>query len=281
MKIKQCRKCQIELNIQNCAPSFLKRNINICRNCNNIENYERIIKNRKLIINNLGGKCECCRIDNEEFLSIDHINGGGRKERENFKKYKHYLKMLVNLSINELTSKYRCLCFNCNYALGFWGRCPHTLQKYNNEELLIGNRGIKNIKPFDRKRNNQLKQIARLKGRLEMIMAYGGKCISCNENNPLFLTLDHINNNGNLEIYRGYDFYQYLKRLGYPGKNTQLQLLCNNCNAYKEYTNNRKNESEIIMIQKEIYFPKKYSISKKIENELWNEARKLFALLNK
>jgi hypothetical protein len=69
--------------------------------------------------------------------------------------------------------------------------------------------------------------------KLEIIKEYGGECKCCGENNPEFLTIDHINNNGNVhrkEIISG-NFYNWLKHNDYPKDN--YQLLCCNCNFSK------------------------------------------------
>lgn len=192
------------------------------------------------------------------------------------------------MPINELTAKYQALCFNCNYAKGFYGKCPHTLtgnvpEKWLLNEATMCNRGIKKTYLSEKEREDRckkLKLVQRLKAKLEFIEAYDGQCISCGETHPLFLILDHINNNGYFEKDTGVDFYQRLKRLGYPGKNIQLQLMCHNCNARKEYTEKRLNKTHTTGQTAEIYLPQEYSISSEHEGELWNEARKLFYLLN-
>lgn len=286
--MKTCRKCSVELNETNCPPSFLRLGITICRVCHELENKLRTIKNRKLLIAKLGGKCECCGKDNYDYLSIDHINGGGQQDRKSFKRWKNYIKHLLNMDIDILKNNYRCLCYNCNYSKGSYKVCCHGFNKLSEDFislhlnlLPITNRCVKNPHLIDlekRKRNNVVRQIRRIKYKLEMIYAYGEKCTNCSENNPLFLVLDHINNNGNFEI-KGTSFYQRLKLLGYPGNGTQLQLLCHNCNAGKEYIQNRVNGSEDIKVSKEIYQKKQYSISEQQENELWERARLICAKL--
>ena len=62
-------------------------------------------------------------------------------------------------------------------------------------------------------------------------MAYGGYvCACCGETEPIFLTIDHINNNGNEHrktISAGYAMYLWLKKNNYP---EDFQILCMNCN---------------------------------------------------
>ncbi len=75
--------------------------------------------------------------------------------------------------------------------------------------------------------------------RLEMIAAYGGKCVHCGIKNPIVLALDHINDDGTFERLpsgkrlSGINFYSFLKKINWP--KDRLQLLCYNCNFQKEY----------------------------------------------
>ena len=86
--------------------------------------------------------------------------------------------------------------------------------------------------------------------RKEMIEAYGGKCCCCGETEPIFMQLDHINNDGSIERRRYGNHvveWQELKKTGWP-KNRH-QLLCANCNYGKRMNNgicphkNKKNEN--------------------------------------
>lgn len=70
--------------------------------------------------------CECCGEKNLEFLTIDHIKGGGNKHRKRLrKKYKTNLYMPTILKRLGYPSGYRILCYNCNSSLGHYGYCPH------------------------------------------------------------------------------------------------------------------------------------------------------------
>lgn len=67
----------------------------------------------------------------------------------------------------------------------------------------------------------------------DAIMAYGGyKCACCGETEPLFLSIDHVNNDGKehrkqLGTLGGAKFYKDLRERGWP---EGFQVLCMNCN---------------------------------------------------
>lgn len=76
----------------------------------------------------------------------------------------------------------------------------------------------------------------RAKVRAEVFEAYGGyKCACCGETEPMFLTIDHIANDGNThrrELVKkigkgGTAFFDWLRRMKFP---KGFQVLCRNCN---------------------------------------------------
>lgn len=68
-----------------------------------------------------GGECQCCGENTFEFLAIDHVNGGGRKDRENNSTYQIARRVIKE----NFPDDYRILCHNCNQAMGWYGFCPH------------------------------------------------------------------------------------------------------------------------------------------------------------
>lgn len=77
-----------------------------------------------------GGKCACCGESRNEFLAIDHVNGGGNEHRRS-------LSTNPRGGAGQTTYRwlrragyppgFQVLCHNCNMARGFYGHCPHTL----------------------------------------------------------------------------------------------------------------------------------------------------------
>lgn len=69
--------------------------------------------------------------------------------------------------------------------------------------------------------------------KLEMIAAYGGCCSCCGEDAEAFLTLEHLNNDGNAHRARvgTSNVWVDLKRRGWP--RDDYTVLCFNCNLGK------------------------------------------------
>jgi hypothetical protein len=82
-------------------------------------------KNFRLeILSLLGNKCSNinCPIPLEKFdvrsLQIDHVHGGGEKERKSFKSKSGYYKYILDQIKND-SKKYQCLCAYCNWMKRF------------------------------------------------------------------------------------------------------------------------------------------------------------------
>ncbi len=75
-------------------------------------------KNRRMeCLIHYGGnppKCACCEESHFEFLTLDHINGKGSKERKQFGGYSLF-KFLIE---NGFPEGYQVLCSNCNMGKG-------------------------------------------------------------------------------------------------------------------------------------------------------------------
>lgn len=74
-----------------------------------------------------GSICACCSETHLEFLSIDHINGGGAAHRRELGGA-HYVGTNIYkwLKDHHYPEGFRVLCMNCNFALGHFGYCPHN-----------------------------------------------------------------------------------------------------------------------------------------------------------
>lgn len=71
-------------------------------------------------------KCSCCGEKEYRFLQLDHINGGGNKDRI---KYGAGIGLYCSLRKRKYPKGFRIFCANCNHAARF-GICPHKLKKH-------------------------------------------------------------------------------------------------------------------------------------------------------
>jgi hypothetical protein len=78
--------------------------------------------------------CACCGEKALEFMTIDHINGGGSRHRRELgiaariggeSKGSGADTFWWWLKRNNYPSGFRVLCMNCNFSLGHRGYCPH------------------------------------------------------------------------------------------------------------------------------------------------------------
>ena len=101
------------------------------------ENRERTnelarLRNRRLkrlCFDHYGGICQCpgCSEDRIEFLTIDHIDGGGNKHRKEAG-INSGTQLYQWLKNHDWPEGYRVLCYNCNNSYGHFGYCPHQQQ---------------------------------------------------------------------------------------------------------------------------------------------------------
>jgi hypothetical protein len=125
--IKQglCRRCYAPVSDRN------KVYCNSCAESSRLRHKEWHFNLKLQIIKGYGGRCSCpgCEITTPEFLTLDHINNDGSKLRKLFGNKKIGASLYQRL-IKERFPKdtYQLLCFNCNSAKSFFGRCPHMAQ---------------------------------------------------------------------------------------------------------------------------------------------------------
>lgn len=265
MKIRYCRVCKVQLTKENCFWSA-KTKAYLCKTCDLEDSKRRRITLKTSVVKAYGGACVCCNEHRPEFMTIDHKTGNRDKEIENYG-YKiggHTLYAFL-VSNGFPTDEYQLMCWNCNCAKRTYNTCPHiephiikgievnfpNPYKSANKQCtncgvaldLVGftntcERWVKNRSYVCRECETQKVLHHNYKSKLSLIEAYDGSCVCCGEDNPFFLTIDHIANDGakhrrNSGIFSGTSMYQWLKRNGYPKDN--FQLLCFNCNDSKAY----------------------------------------------
>ena len=120
--LKKCPGCLQELPIE----FFARRNESYdglasrCKECQSGLYKQLLARLRKIVIDGYGGKCQCCNETIERFLTVDHPNNDGRKDRGNMSRM---YRKIIRLNFPE---EYRLLCFNCNCGRQVnGGTCPH------------------------------------------------------------------------------------------------------------------------------------------------------------
>lgn len=69
-----------------------------------------------------GGKCACCGESHFEFLTMDHVNNDGAKQRKEIGNASAIYKWII---ANNFPEGFQVLCFNCNFSKSVYGYCPH------------------------------------------------------------------------------------------------------------------------------------------------------------
>jgi hypothetical protein len=169
------------------------------------------------MLEHYGYSCACCGESNPKFLTIDHLNEGGNKHR---KELGGTIPFYCFLKRNNYPSGYQTLCFNCNIAkarnlsTNRNNVCPHISPTPDT------------INPIEQ--HAWVKSLARLRN--QIYGHYGRRCSCCGLGDELFLSIDHVNGNGNkqrtsLGGTRG--FYKWLIENEFPN---DVQIMCFNCN---------------------------------------------------
>ena len=123
-KFKICRICKKKFN------PYTRFNLYCSRNCyavyyrkiNRQKDKLRRVTKRKLIYSHYGSKCACCGEEEFKFLTIDHVNNDGYKEKNKSRSSESYLNSIIK---RYYPDKYQILCMNCNFGKKYTGVCPH------------------------------------------------------------------------------------------------------------------------------------------------------------
>jgi len=116
-----------------CIAAHRKRRYNedekFRQRCKTLAN-ESYWRARRELISAYGGRCACCGESEHKFLSVDHVDGGGRDHRkvigDGGKALCNYLRKM-----GYPQEGFQLLCFNCNCAKGFFGECPHQTARHS------------------------------------------------------------------------------------------------------------------------------------------------------
>ena len=132
-----CSKCTVEQPLQNFPRLGRSRWCKVC-----FRNYYRVyhaprkrpdkkrqqLAIRMQMIHQYGGSCRCCGEERIEFLTIDHIHGGGNKHRKEIRRtgWRFYFWLR---SQGWPKDNFQLLCMNCNMAKHHFSGCPHERER--------------------------------------------------------------------------------------------------------------------------------------------------------
>lgn len=119
-------------------------------------------------------------------------------------------------------------CISDSYKTKEYRLKINKLNKENREKRLEYNR---RWRKKNKEKELKKQRIARLKLRVQVINHYGGKCQCCGEIELNFLTVDHVNRDGNKHRKQigigGGVLYGWLRKNNFP---KGFRILCHNCN---------------------------------------------------
>jgi hypothetical protein len=114
---------------------------------------ERRLRIKADLVAGYGGKCTCCGETSIEFLTLEHLNGGGRAHRA----VKDSLGIFNEVIRAGFPKEYTILCMNCNFAKRFGKECPHATTGTNAAKIdaLVKalERVIRDINEYERVNN--------------------------------------------------------------------------------------------------------------------------------
>lgn len=231
-----CGKCLEKQKIERKARKLDWEARQLCNNCGNpketllfkrcaycTKHARRTILRRKIkVLTAYGGCCQCCGETQLEFLSIDHINGGGILHRKTISSLYQWLIK------NHFPEGFRVLCINCNTGRSrnnradCGGKCSHKDTHISHNNLLI-TPYVWNIAC-----NGKSNRKSELKLKFHVLEKYGAKCQCCGVNQYEFLSIDHIKGGGNQHVKSIVgNIYSWLVKNNYP---KDFRAMCMSCN---------------------------------------------------
>lgn len=81
---------------------------------------------RAAVLDLYGAECACCGETEPIFLTIDHINNDGHKERGKWGRNLTSSEMICRRLLKQKRDDIQILCYNCNCGKQRAGKCPHT-----------------------------------------------------------------------------------------------------------------------------------------------------------
>lgn len=244
-KIKNCDKVKLSIknwkiknysSVSGYALNYRKQNLDRVKKLDNNRHH----KAKEEALEILGNKCEFCGETEFEFLTIDHVYDDGFEERKS-KQHRQIWRDIITNRVDR--SRYRVLCYNCNSGRAILQRHERkSISKHLVDSICkkCGNPTIARIR-IDKKGYNiknhecfvcQKKHARNLKYKILDILSK--KCICCGESEEFKLTIDHVNDDGNITRKdEGTGVQLYRRILNNKIDKNRFQILCWNCNHSK------------------------------------------------
>lgn len=145
---KKCCRCKKSKNIDKYNLNSSRKDgiQSFCIDCQRLEWKRRYKKNlaherergktkyrqvRQLVFDYYGAQCVCCGETEFDFLTIDHVNNDGAKDR--FKPYRGGTGLYYLIKKNNFPNIYQVLCMNCNLSKHLnGGICIHKIKNEQN-----------------------------------------------------------------------------------------------------------------------------------------------------
>lgn len=224
-----CISCDNILTPENTTLSLARHGSKLCKFCHNARRRLWVKKRRSLVIEGLGKICFKCGFSDPKALHIDHINGGGHKERQSLRG--RYYSYLLQLPHEILKANYQILCASCNW-----------IKRY--EEGEVGGKIIIKGDMKNKQRYRGILASRKYKGGLRMgvLEKLGGippRCTSCGISDLRTLQIDHISGGGYKETkeLRPSGIYRKIRDMVLEEALGKYQILCANCNWIKRHEN--------------------------------------------
>lgn len=119
----QCKKCHIAASVKSAKKTCIQSEKTAY-----LKQWYRNNRQELLMHYSNGSmSCACCGDNHYEFLTIDHMNGGGNAHRKQFGSDRRGVHR--QLKKEGYPPGYQVLCHNCNSAKAIYGECPHERER--------------------------------------------------------------------------------------------------------------------------------------------------------
>ena len=93
------------------------------------EQLKRTAKYRDIVYAAYGNVCNCCGETNSLFLTVDHVNNDGHKDKDKNGDRYSGTSLYIRIIKADFPPEFQILCYNCNMGKARnKGVCPHKIQ---------------------------------------------------------------------------------------------------------------------------------------------------------